>query len=321
FPGFWVAMALFALIRLPAMTLTNVVAFYHLGRSERFGYVRVWGTIGWIAVSWALSLYLRLWENQTAHLGDGLLVAAVIFAVSGLYSLTLPHTPPGAASGSGGAPARPYAFVSAFGLLRQRNFAIITGIAFISSAVSPFYYNYSFLFLTDAAALNLSPSTANLAQSLGQLVEIVVLLGLASSLRRLGLKRILLIGIGAQAVRFSAFALGGPPWLVIGSIGVHGFIFTFFFIGLVIAVEELSQPEYRASAQGLLTFARGGIGSLFGQMAAGRVYDACALPGAGHHWAPIFAIPAVTTLFTLALFATLYREERPGAAPAAPTRG
>ena len=55
-------------------------------------------------------------------------------------------------------------------------------------------------------------------------------------------------------LHFSAFALGGPPWLVIGSIGVHGFIFTFFFIGLVIAVEELSEPEYRASAQGLLTF-------------------------------------------------------------------
>jgi len=315
FRGFWVAMFLFALIRLPAMTLSNVVAFYHLGRSERFGYVRVWGTIGWIAVSWGLSLYLRLWEDEAAHLGDGLLVGAVIFAISGLYSLTLPHTPPGAASGRGngpgGAPPRPYAFLSAFGLLRQRNFAIIVGIAFISAAVSPFYYNFSFLFLTDPHAMGLAPSTANWAQSLGQLVEIIVLLGLASSLRRLGLKRILLVGIASQAVRFGAFALGGPAWLVIGSIGVHGFIFTFFFIGLVIAVEELSEPEYRASAQGLLTFARGGIGALFGQMAAGRVYDACALPGGSHNWVPVFAVPAVATVLTLILFAALFREQRP----------
>jgi len=310
FTGFWVAMGLFALIRLPTMTLSNVVAFYHLGRSERFGYVRVWGTIGWIAVAWALSLYLRLWENEATHLGDGLLVAAVIFAISGLYSLTLPHTPPGAAAaGSGGGTPRPYAFLSAFGMLRQRNFATIVVIAFISSAVSPLYYNFSFLFLTDPTELNLAPSTANWAQSLGQLVEIVVLLGLASSLRRLGLKRILLVGIGAQAVRFSAFALGGPPWLVIGSIGVHGFIFTFFFIGLVIAVEELSEPEYRASAQGLLTFARRGIGSLFGQVVAGRVYDACALPGGGRNWPFIFAIPAAVTVLTLVLFAALYRDQ------------
>jgi hypothetical protein len=101
--------------------------------------------------------------------------------------------------------------------------------------VSPFFHNFSVLFLTDPAELDLAPSTANWAQSLGQVVEIVVLLALASSLRRLGLKRILLVGIAAQAVRFGAFALGGPPWLVIGSMGVHGFIFTFFFIGLVIA--------------------------------------------------------------------------------------
>jgi len=314
FPGFWVAMFAFALIRLPAMTLSNVVAFYHLGRSERFGYVRVWGTVGWIAVSWALSLYLRLWESEAAHLGDGLLVAAVLYALSGLYSLTLPHTPPGAASGqasgSGKTKAKPYAFLSAFGLLRQRNFAIIVVIAFISSALSPFFYNFSFLYLTDPLALDLAPSSANWAQSLGQLVEIVVLLGLASSLRRLGIKRILLVGMAAQALRFAVFALGGPAWLVIGSLGVHGFIFTFFFIGLVIAVEELSEPEYRASAQGLLTFARGGIGALSGQMVAGRVYDACALPTGGHNWVPVFAIPAVATLFTLVLFAALYRDRR-----------
>lgn len=316
FTGFWVALFLFALIRLPAMTLSNVVAFYHLGRAERFGYVRVWGTVGWIAISWALSLYLRLWEDESVHLGDGLLVAAVLFVISGLYALTLPHTPPGAAAGPGAGPPKPLAFLSAFGLLRQRNFAIIVGIAFISSAVSPFFNNFSFLFLTDPATLDLAPSTANWAQSLGQLVEIiVVLLLLASSLRKLGLKRILLVGIGSQAIRFAAFAVGGPSWLVIGSIGVHGFIFTFFYIGLVIAVEELSQPENRASAQGLLTFARGGIGSLFGQMIAGQVYDACALPGGGHNWTPVFAIPAVMTILTLILFAAFFRDRQPTTPP------
>lgn len=319
FAGFWTAMALFALIRLPTMTLTNVVAFYHLGRSERFGYVRVWGTVGWIAVSWALSLYLRLWEDEASHLGDGLLVAAVIFAISGLYALSLPHTPPGAAAGKAEAARRPYAFLSAFSLLRRRNFAIIVGIAFISSAASPFYRNFSFLFLIDPMELGLTPSVANWAQSLGQVVEIVVLLGLASSLRRLGLKRILLVGMAAQAVRYGAFALGHPSWLVISSIGVHGFIFTFFFIGLVIAAEQLSEPEHRGSAQGLLTFARGGIGALFGQALAGQVYDACALPAGGRDWAVIFAIPAAMTLLSLFLFALLFRD-RPDT-NAAPSTG
>jgi len=291
------------------MTLTNVIAFYHLGRSEGFGFVRVWGTVGWIAVSWALSLYLRLWEGwdpATSHMGDSLLVAAVLFVVAGFYSFTLPHTPPGGGNGS----KRPYAFLSAFRLLRQRNFAVIVAISFVSAVVSPFFYNFSFLFLTDPRALALAPSVANWVQSLGQVVEVIVLLALASSLRRLGLKRILLMGIGAQTIRMAAFAVGGPIWLVAGSMAMHGFIFTFFFIGLVIAVEELSEPEYRASAQGLLTFARGGIGALCGNFMAGRIYDRCALPEGGHNWTPIFAIPAVVTFLSLLFFALFFRDKR-----------
>ncbi|MBT4497822.1 MAG: MFS transporter [Gemmatimonadetes bacterium] len=309
FVGFWVTMILFALIRLPSMTLTNVIAFYHLGRSEGFGFVRVWGTVGWIAVSWALSLYLRLWEGwdpATSHMGDSLLVAAVLFVVAGFYSFTLPHTPPGGGNGS----KRPYAFLSAFRLLRQRNFAVIVAISFVSAVVSPFFYNFSFLFLTAPRALALAPSVANWVQSLGQVVEVIVLLALASSLRRLGLKRILLMGIGAQTIRMAAFAVGGPIWLVAGSMAMHGFIFTFFFIGLVIAVEELSEPEYRASAQGLLTFARGGIGALCGNFMAGRIYDRCALPEGGHNWTPIFAIPAVVTFLSLLFFALFFRDKR-----------
>jgi len=305
FVGFWITMLLFALIRLPSMTLTNVIAFYHLGKSEGYGFVRVWGTIGWIAIAWALSLHLRLWESWdpvNSHLGDGLLFAAVLFAIAGLYSFTLPHTPPG----GGNASKKPYAFLSAFRLLRQRNFAVIVAISFVSAVVSPFFNNFSFLFLIDPREIALAPSTANWVQSLGQVVEIVVLLALASSLRRLGLKRILLMGIGAQTLRMTAFAIGGPTWLVAGSMAMHGFIFTFFFIGLVIAVEELSEPEYRASAQGLLTFARGGIGALCGNFMAGRVYDSCALPDGGRDWTPIFAIPAAVTFLSLLFFALFF---------------
>jgi MFS family permease len=309
FGGFWAAFALFALIRLPSMTLTNVIAFHHLGRSERFGYVRVWGSVGWIAVTWALSLYLSMWPDQAAHLGDGLLVSAAVFAISGGYALTLPHTPPGAASAASG---RSYSFAAALGLLRRPDFAVIVLVAFLSATVSPCYDNFSFLFLTSPDGLQLSPSLASWAQSLGVVVEVGVLLALASSLRRLGLKRILLVGLGAQAVRFAAFAAGGPPWLVIAAMGTHGLVFTFYFIGLVIAVEELSEPEYRASAQGLLSFARGGIGALAGQLVAGRLYDACALPGGGRNWVPLFGLPGLVVAGALVLLALLFRHQPSG---------
>ena len=308
FVGFWIAMGLAALIRLPTVTLTNAIAFYHLSDRQRFGHVRVWGTIGWIAISWLLSVYLRIWEiwvPQAHRLGDGLLVAAMMYAIAGIYSFTLPNTPPGNTSQS------PYTFLSAFRLLRRRSFAVLVAIAFVSATMSPFFYNFSFLFLTDPDHLGLSPSVANLAQSLGQVTEVVVLLALASSLSRLGMKRILLLGIAAQAMRFGLLALGRPLWLVVSSLTLHGAVFTFFYVGLVIAIERFSSKEYRVSAQGLLVFARNGIGALCGHFLAGEVYDVCTLPDDSHAWGIIFLVPSCVTVLGLLIFALLFREEPP----------
>lgn len=308
FPVFWLAMGLYALIHLPTMTLINVIALHHLGDSRRFGHIRVWGTVGWIFISWCLSLYLRLWERwdpTAARLGDGLLVAAFLYLIAGAYCFTLPHTSPGNRSQG------PYAFLSASGLLRKRNFAVLLGISLVSAILSPFFYNFAFLFLTDTQNIGLSPSTANWVMSLGQVSEIVVLLGLASSLRRLGIKRILLLGVAAQSLRFAIFAVGRPTWLVAGSQALHGVVFAFFYVGLVVAVEHLSEKEYRASAQSLLTFARSGIGALFGNFLAGQVYDYFAVPGGGHAWNRIFFVPTCVAILGLAMFGLLFREDHP----------
>jgi len=138
-------------------------------------------------------------------------LAAFLYIIAGVYCFRLPHTPPGNRSPSS------YAFLSAQGLLRTRNFAVLLAISFLSAILSPFLYNFAFLFLTDARQIGLAPSTASWVMSLGQVSEIAVLLGLASSLRRLGIKRILLFGVAAQGLRFAIFAVGQPTWLVAGS--------------------------------------------------------------------------------------------------------
>ena len=307
FPGFWLTMGLYALIHLPTMMLINVIALYHLGDLGRFGHIRVWGTVGWILISWCLGFYLRLWENwdpTAQRLGDGLLVAAFLYIVAGIYCFTLPHTPPGSSSEGS------YSFLSARGLLRKRNFVVLLAISFLSAILSPFLYNFAFLFLTDVRQIGLAPSTTSWVMSLGQVSEVVVLLGLAPSLRRLGIKRILLFGVAAQGLRFAIFALGQPTWLVAGSQILHGIVFGFFNVGLIVAIEHLSEKEYRARAQGLLTFARGGIGSLFGNFTAGRVYDHFEQPGGGHAWRAIFLVPTCIAVLGLAMFGLLFREDR-----------
>lgn len=75
-------------------------------------------------------------------------------------------------------------------------------------------------------------------------------------------------------------------------------------------MDNLSEPENRASAQGLMAFVRGGIGSLSGNFLAGWYYDRCVLPQGGHDWEQIFLLPACIILVGLLAFALLFRDKR-----------
>ncbi len=301
FAALWTAMALFCLIYLPTRSLANVIALHHLGDFRRFGQVRVWGTIGWIAVSWGLSLYLELRGGGEGHLGDGLLLAAVLCAVAGIYAFTLPHTPPG----SGGSAGK--SLKSAFSLLRQRGFAVLVITAFASALTGPFAFGFGFLFLVDPQRLGLSPGTANMVLSLAQVAEVFTMLLLTGALRRLGLRWTIFAGLLAQALRLVCFAVADSLWVMVIAQCLQGVAFSFFAIGSTVAVDRLSPPQMRASAQGLLVVINSGMGALVGHFAAGRCYDYLALPGGGHDWGFFFLWPGVFTLGTALFFGWAFR--------------
>lgn len=302
FAPLWLTLCAFALVHLPTFALTNVVAFHHLPDARRLGHIRVWGTIGWVAISWLLAGYLRLREgsgSSVSHLGDGLLIAAGLAVLTGVYCLSLPDTPPGGHT-------RPR-LADGLRLLRHWPFAVLLGCCCLVAMTRPFFYNFTFIFFTDPDALALAPSAASGFMSVGQVAEIGVMLGLAASLRRLGMRLTVALGITAQAVRFGVLSLGEPAALVIASQALHGFAFTFISIGSIIAVERLAPPALRASAQGFMVLVTGGIGALAGHYFAGQVYDAFTTPGGAHAWPWIFLVPGLVSVVALVAFVTLFR--------------
>src|SRR5687768_12794945 len=90
----------YALVYTPTLALTNSLAFYHLPDRDRdFGKVRVWGTIGWIAVGIGIGQWLlyRAGTDRTAQvagMGDAFRVSAILGLILGVYCLVLPKTPP-----------------------------------------------------------------------------------------------------------------------------------------------------------------------------------------------------------------------------------
>lgn len=308
FGAMWTAIFLHATLYMPTIALTNAITFYHLPDAKRFGNIRVWGTLGWIAINWGLSWYLRFWETKTpevSHVGDALLIAGLVGMLTGIYCLTLPHTPPARNA------RNPYAFLEALSLTADRNFAALLIISFIVAIELPFYYNLTFLFLTEkGTGVGLPASTANFAMSLGQVAELAVMLLLYPSIRYLGMRGTIFLGILAWPVRYTVFAIGQPAWLVVAAQTLHGICYSFFFVGGMIAVERLSPKDIRSSAQALLVFATNGIGMLVGHFVSGRVHGHFALPEGGHDWARIFLLPIVLTVMAGVAFLLTFNEQR-----------
>lgn len=306
FLSLFLLMFAYSIVHSPAMSLLNAVALRHLPDRRGFGRVRVWGSIGWVAISWSLSLYLRLWEDwepSGAHLGDGLLIAAGLAVLMGLYCFSLPYTAPQQTS------SRPLAFLSAFRLLRERNFAVLTVTAFLASAMMPFSYNFSFIFFTDAnAGPGISASTASVVLALGQIVELPLMPLLSVFIARLGLRRIIFLGVLAQAVRALVLASGGPLWMLIGAQALGGIVIVCFIVAATIAIDHLCPADERASAQGLLVFAMRGAGPLLGHMLAGQAYDLFTLADGSRQWGFIFLLPGAVSLVTALAFYLLFRD-------------
>ncbi len=307
FAALFTCILLYAVLYMPTIALTNAIAFHHMKDAKKFGYIRVWGTIGWIIINWLMSLYLRYWEQEApgvAHIGDCLVVTAAISVLMGLYCFTLPNTPPAKEA------INPYAFLEALKLTSSRNFAVLLVISFVVAIELPFYYNLTFLFLTEPGlGVGLPESSANFAMSLGQVGEVVLMLALAPAIKYGGMRMTIFLGILAWPVRYAIFAIGQPVWLVVAAQTLHGICYSFFFVGGMIAVERLSHKDIRASAQGLIVFATNGMGMLLGSLLAGRISDYFAQPG-GHSWAKIFMVPIVITIIAGIAFIAMFNEKR-----------
>lgn len=321
----WLGLSiLYAILFMPTLGLSNSLAMSHLTDANRqFPTVRVWGTIGWIAVLW---LFPMLWltsnvelqslppfftgdrvPNAAGRMLDSVKVAGIVAIVYGVYSwLMLPHTPPKR-------DAKEFAFVGAVRVFSRGSLLIL---AVATLAISTAHFVYFLQAAPFLRAIGLADAYITPTMSIGQFAEIGMIAALGLLLKRLGFRTVLLTGAVCYALRYLIFGLHEylPIEVIVASQALHGPCFACFYAGSFIYVDRLSPPDVRHSAQTLFALIAFGIGPLTSSLLDGKLASVCrasSQDNAPLDYSLYWLISGAIGLIGVAVMAALFKDESP----------
>ncbi len=326
FAGFWPLFLVYVLCYMPTLALTNALAFDHMADpAKEFPRIRVLGTIGFIAAGWAIGFLPAQSVAGGAAMVSAektalpLLLGAGASLVMGLYCLTLPHSPPHNAGKK--LSVRDVLGLDALALMKDRSFAVFVLGSFLLCIPLQFYYAFANPFLNEIGVHN-----AAAKMTIGQMSEIGFMLLMPWFFVRLGIKKLLLIGMAAWTFRYLLFAYGNAGsgmWMLYLALLLHGVCYDFFFVTGQIYVDQQADIRIRAAAQGFIALVTLGAGQLIGSKLSGLVVDANVIASttAGgavtHDWSKIWFVPAIGALGVFLIFAALFKV-KPTASAAIP---
>ena len=266
--GFWGVCAVVLLMglassgTLPMIEATTMSVLG--GRSERYGPIRLWGSVGFI-----------LTVMGTGALLDVLPMGAFLAVVVGLSALAagtaclVPETAAGVAQRPG--PETRAAAHATAAWLRAEVMAFFAACFCMTVAHGALYAFYS-IYLVQAGY---SKTVVGLLWTLGVLAEIVLFWKLPRLYARASLWAILCASCLCAAVRFAAigWGVGSLAVLVLAQV-LHGATFGAYHAAAVAAVHKLFPGERQVRGQALYSSLSYGLGGAVGMLLAGWCWEA-----------------------------------------------
>jgi PPP family 3-phenylpropionic acid transporter len=254
FAGIAWLIALAAAFSAAALPLVEAITLGALaGQSGRYGPIRLWGSIGFIAVVLAGGAWLD------AGLSRVLPAAVVVFALAAAAAgLSLPKRTMHPAT----AISAPQLTSSALALLASAFFVAVSHGTL-----------YTFLTL-HLRGLGYSGTLIGFLWTLGVLAEIVVFFFLPALFRRHALSTILMASAGLGVLRFQIIGWAAD-WLALLLLAqvLHAATFGSYHAAAVAAVQRVFPPHARSRGQALFSSLAYGAGGAAGALSAGWAWD------------------------------------------------
>lgn len=327
---FYPALIVYTLTYMAGHGLINTITLSHAS-STAFPVIMTGASAGWITAN------IMIGHMKIADKSDIFSVASIVALLIGLYSFFLPNTPP--KGDSGPISLNKVLGLDALKLFKNRSFAVFMTCSFLICIPLSFYFAWTSTFLKEAADAKITaavlPQTAGTLNgyellvatfnywlpdsskmALGQVSEMAFLAAMAWLVTRLGVKKIMIIGMIAWTVRFSLFSFFNENpsaityiWALVGGILLHGMCYDFIFVMGRMYVDKLAGESLRASAQGLHAVFTLGAGMFVGTWLSGVVVQHFSHNENFRNWTGVWLVPAAMALVLIPVFLLLFREK------------
>lgn len=295
---YWVILV-YSLLYMPTIALSNNVAFSQMtDPGKQFPWIRVFGTLGWIVAG------ILIGQLDIEKTSATFYMASAVSAGLGLLSFVLPNTPPKAQT----ADASQALGTDAFVLFKERPYLIFFIAAILVCIPLSFYYGFANPFLNEIHFANAASK-----MTLGQVSEALFILAIPFLFNRIGVKKMLLMGMTAWILRYICFAYGNAEtgsWMLYAGIVLHGICYDFFFVTGYMYTEKKAGEKIKNAAQGLFTFATYGVGMFIGTKFSGYIVDQNKTGADTHNWQNIWYVPAYIALGVLIYFILFFKEKK-----------
>lgn len=295
---YWVILA-YSLLYMPTIALSNSIAFQQMtDPGKQFPWIRVFGTLGWIFAG------IMIGELGIEKTNATFYMAAIASGVLGVFSFLLPNTPPKGKAADTSASAA--LGTDAFVLFKDSPYTIFFIAAILVCIPLSFYYGFANVFLNEVGVENAAGKMIY-----GQVSEAVFILAIPFLFNKIGVKKMLLLGMAAWILRYVCFAYGNAGvnlWMLYAGIILHGICYDFFFVTGYMYTEKKAGEKIKNAAQGLFTFATYGVGMFIGTWFSGFATNHYTT-GNVHQWTDIWLVPAYIAVGVLLYFIFFFHEK------------